>query len=95
MKSKLSASYEIKDIGEMKLILRIHINRNKKTSNKTLSQYAYSEQILKCFHMTKCKLVFTLLLLGIMLINNDSFSLSEETKEIEDVSYHKALKSLM
>jgi len=45
--------------------------------------------------MTKCKLVFTLLLLGIMLINNDSFSLSEETKEIEDVSYHKALKSLM
>jgi len=37
MKSKLSASYEIKDIGEMKLILRIHINRNKKTSNKTLS----------------------------------------------------------
>jgi len=45
--------------------------------------------------MTKCKLVFILLLLGIMLTNDDSFSSSEETKEIEDISYHKVLESLM
>jgi len=52
-KLELNASYKIKDIGEAKLILRMHINRKKETGNITLSQYAYSEWILEHFHITK------------------------------------------
>jgi len=37
-KSELSTSYEIRDIGEAKLILGMHIKRNKTTDNITLSQ---------------------------------------------------------
>jgi len=45
--------------------------------------------------MTECKLASTSLLSGIMLTNVNSPSLPEETKEIEDIPYHKALGSLM
>jgi len=45
--------------------------------------------------MTECKLVSTSLLSGIMLTNDNSSSLPEETKEIEDIPYYKALGSLM
>ena len=41
-KSELSTSYEIIDIREAKLILGMHINRNKETGNIILSQYAYN-----------------------------------------------------
>ena len=41
-KSELSTSYEIIDIRKEKLILRMHINRNKETGNIILSQYAYN-----------------------------------------------------
>ena len=41
-KSELSTSYEIIDIIKEKLILRMHINRNKETGNIILSQYAYN-----------------------------------------------------
>jgi len=52
-KSELNASYEIKDIGEAKLILRMYINRNKETGDITLFQCAYSEWMLEHFHITK------------------------------------------
>ena len=45
--------------------------------------------------MTKCKLASTPLLPEIMLTNNNSFSLLEKTKEMENIPYHKALGSLI
>jgi len=45
--------------------------------------------------MTEYKLVFILLPPEIMLTNDDSPSLLEKTKEIEDIPYYKALKLLM
>jgi len=94
-KSELSASYEIIDIREAKLILRMHINRNKETGNIILSQYTYIGQMLEHFHMTEYKPASILLPPEIMLTNKDSHSLSEMTKEMEDISYHKTLGSLI
>jgi len=45
--------------------------------------------------MTEYKIAFTSLPPKIMLTNNDIPSLSEKTKEIEDVLYCKVLGSLM
>ena len=79
----------------MKLILRMHINKNKETGNITLSQYTYSEQMLKHFYMTEYKPASIPFLLGIMLTNNDSLSSLEKTKEIKDIPYYKVLGSLI
>lgn len=51
--------------------------------------------MLKHFHMTECKPASTPLPPGIMLTNDDSPSLLEKTKEIEDILYCKALRLLM
>ena len=88
-KSELSTSYKIR---KMKLILKIHINKN---GNITLSQYTYSEQILKHFYITKYKPASILLPLRVMLTNNDSLSLLDKTKEIKDIPYHEVLGLLI
>ena len=79
----------------MKLILRMHINKNKETSNIILSHYTYSEQMLKHFYMTEYKPASILFSLGVMLTNNDSFSSLEKTKEIKDISYYEVLRLLI
>jgi len=91
-KSVLSTSYKIKKI---KLILKMYINKNKETGNITLSQYTYSEQMLKHFYTTECKLASIPFPLEIMLTNNDSLSLLEKTKEIKDIPYYEVLGSLI
>jgi len=76
----------------MKLILKIHINKN---GNITLSQYTYSEQMLKHFYITKYKPASIPLPLRVMLTNNDSLSLLDKTKEIKDIPYHEVLGLLI
>jgi len=51
--------------------------------------------MLEHFHITEYKPASTLLQLEIMLTNDDSPSLLEKTKEIEDILYCKALRSLI
>ena len=51
--------------------------------------------MLEHFHMTECKPASTPLQLEIMLTNDDSTSLLEKTKEIKDILYCKALRSLI
>ena len=53
-KSQLGASYEIKDLGEAKLILGMHINRDPITGNISLFQKSYCERMLRCFNMENC-----------------------------------------
>ena len=45
-KSQLGSSYEIKDLGEAKLILGMHIDKNQK-GDVTLLQQTYYECLLK------------------------------------------------
>lgn len=47
IKSQLGTSYEIKDLGEAKLILDMHIERSRTNGDIILSQKAYCECMLK------------------------------------------------
>jgi len=53
-KSQLGASYEIKDLGEAKLILGMRINRDPITGNISLFQKSYCEHMLRRFNMENC-----------------------------------------
>ena len=94
-KNQLETSYEIKDLGEVKLILGICVNRDPATGNIMLSQKAYCEQMLDRFNISKYILVLTLLLLGLMLSSDNCLTTTQEAKEMKNIPYYKALGSLM
>ena len=69
-KTELRSSYEVKDLGEAKLILGMRIDRNK-NGDVTLSQRAYCERLLKHFNMTECTPSTTPLPIGLSLSIED------------------------
>jgi len=93
-KQQLKLSYEIKDIGEAKLILGMWIDQNKQ-EDVTLSQMAYVEHLLKCFNMQSCSPLTTLLPCSLSLSVEDCPLTPSEAKEMKKVSYHEALGSLI
>lgn len=95
VKSELSASYEIKDIGEAKLILGICIKRNKTTDDIILLQQTYSKKMLEWLNMTQCKPTFTPLLPEITLTIDDCLNSPEEAEKMKAISYHEAFESLI
>ena len=94
-KSQLGASYEIKDLGEAKLILGMCIHRDNVTGNISLSQKLYCERMLRCFSMENCSLKSTPLPPGLLLTTEDCPNTPEEVDEMKDIPYRKALGSLM
>ncbi|KAJ3552615.1 hypothetical protein NP233_g12840 [Leucocoprinus birnbaumii] len=93
-KSELAASYEIKDLGNAKLILGMRIDRDK-DGNITLSQKAYCQHMLKRFRMDKCSPATTPLPPGISLTSNDCPATPQEIADMKSVPYREALGSLM
>jgi len=94
-KEQLSASYKIKDLGEVKLILGMRVERDRKTGDIKLSQQAYCERMLQCFNMAKCSPTSTPLPTGLTLSIEDCPTTVEEAKEMENTPYQEALGSLM
>jgi len=93
-KEELRSSYEIKDLGEVKYILGIKIERTDDGSIK-LSQHAYSERVLEHFGMAEAKSRSTPLPPVITLSIKDSPETQDEADEMKGVLYRKALGSLM
>jgi len=94
-KNQLGTSCEIKDLGKVKLILGIHVDRDPATGNIILSQKAYCEQMLDRFNMSKCIPVLTILLPELMLSSDNCPTITQEAKEMKNIPYYKALGSLM
>jgi len=94
-KNQLGTSYEIKNLGEVKLILGICVNRDPANGNIMLSQKAYCKQMLNRFNMSKYVLVLTPLLLGLMLSSDNCPTTTQEVKEMKNTPYYKALRSLI
>ena len=92
--TELRSSYEIKDLGEVKYILDMKIERTDDGSIK-LSQCSYSERVLKRFGMAEAKSHSTPLPPGITLSIKDSPETQDEVDEMKGVPYHEALGSLM
>jgi len=94
VKEELRSSYEIQDLGEVKYILGMKIERTDNGSIK-LSQRVYSERVLKRFGMAEAKPHSTPLLPGITLSIKDSPETQDEADEMKGVLYREAFGSLM
>jgi len=84
-KSQLGASYEIKDLGEVKLILGMHIHRDHITGDISLSQKSYCKHMLRCFSMENCSLKSTPLPPGLLLMTEGYSNTLEEVDKMKDV----------
>jgi len=92
--TELRSSYEIKDLGKVKYILGMKIERTDDGSIK-LSQCAYSERVLEHFGMAEAKSHSTPLPPGITLSIKDSPETQDEADEMKGVPYREALGLLM
>jgi len=93
-KKQLGSSYDIKDLGEAKLILGMCIDRNE-DGDVTLLQQAYAERLLKHFNMHLCSPLTTPLPQGLSLSIEDCPSTPAEIEEMKKIPYREALGSLM
>jgi len=93
-KEQLRSSYEIKDIGEAKLILGIKISQSK-NRDVVISQRVYAKQLLKRFNIHSCSPLTTPLPYGLSLSMEDCLANTSEIEEMRKVPYCKALGSLM
>jgi len=93
-KEQLRSSYEIKDIGEAKLILGMKISQSK-NEDVVISQRAYAKRLLKRFNMHSCSLLITPLPYGLSISTEDCPANASEIEEMRKVPYHEALGSLM
>jgi hypothetical protein len=54
VKSELSTSFQMEDLGEAHFVLGIEITRDRKARTLTISQGAYVTDVIKRFHMADC-----------------------------------------
>ena len=94
VKEELRSSYEIKNLGEVKYILGMKIERTNDGSIKLL-QCIYSKCVLECFGMTDAKSRSTPLPPGITLSINDLPETQDKADEMKKVPYHKTLGLLI
>jgi len=93
-KEQLRSSYEIKDIGEAKLILGMKISQSK-NRDVVISQRAYAERLLKRFNIHLCSPLTIPLLYGLSLSMEDCPANTSEIEEMRKVPYCEALGLLM
>ncbi|CAM8972008.1 unnamed protein product [Rhodiola kirilowii] len=85
----------MKDLGQAKQILGMHISRDRKNGKLWLSQEEYVEKILKRFKMEKAKPVSCPLVTPFKLTKGSSPKDEHEKKEMDKVPYASAVGSLM
>ena len=91
LKSKLNATFDMKDLGEANHILGMHIVRNRDKKLLFLSQSGYIDKVLKRFNMEGGKALSTPLPSYVKLSLNDSPKLNEETAKMAKVPYSFAV----
>ena len=95
VKEELAVSYELKDIGEAKLILGMRINRNPSSSDITLSQRAYCKCMLYRFRMDDYASTSIPLPVGSILSIDNCPRTPKEMDEMKDIPYREALGSFI
>jgi len=87
IKDALHKRFEMKDLGEAKVILGLEIRRDKALGTLKLSQGKYAGQVLEKFGMAECNPIGTPLEVGLQLVKAD---------ESDDaLPYREAVGSLM
>ncbi|CAM8901281.1 unnamed protein product [Rhodiola kirilowii] len=95
LKKDLNKVFEMKDLGQAKQILGMHISRDRKNGKLWLSQEEYVEKILKRFKMEKAKPVSCPLGTQFKLTKGSSPKDEHEKKEMDKIPYALAVGSLM
>ena len=95
LKSKLNATFDMKDLGEANPILGMRIVRKRGKKFIFLSQSGYIDKVLKCFNMEGGKALSTPLPSYVKLSLNDSPKSDVEKAEMAKVPYSSAVGSVM
>ncbi|MCO5599533.1 hypothetical protein L7F22_053639 [Adiantum nelumboides] len=95
LKSKLSETFAMKDLGNASHILGMQINRNRSRQLLYLSQQLYVEKVLKRFNMEREKSTSTPLAPYVKLSKADCPKSDTEKAEMTKVPYASACGSLM
>lgn len=80
-KALLSKRFEMKDLGDAKLILGMEITRNRVVGTLKLAQTKYAEKVLEKFKMAGCKTVATPMEVGLELVKNKDPVVNEPYRE--------------
>jgi hypothetical protein len=91
-KKELVQSYDLKDLGTVKFILGMKIEKDEESGDVQLSQRAYCERTIERFKMNDAKPRSTPLPAGLTLSADDS---PKNKDDMRDVPYRQALGSLM
>ncbi|RVW11901.1 Retrovirus-related Pol polyprotein from transposon TNT 1-94 [Vitis vinifera] len=95
LKKQLSKSFAMKDLGPVKRILGIRIERDRASKKLCMLQEQYIEKVLARFNMSKAKVVSSPLASHFKLSSRHSPSTDKEKEDMRRVSYASAVGSLM
>lgn len=94
-KAELASEYEIKDLGDLKMLLGMRINHDREKGTMTLDSTEYAKRVLKRFGYENCKPKYTPLPTGAVLELSQCPSTDEEREYMKDKPYHELLGCLM
>ena len=92
---ELGLQYEVKDLGESRLILGIRIDCDRAAGMISLSQRAYIKRVLARHGMSDCNLRGTPLPTGIILNKSQAPTTEEDIYFMQDKPYRKVLGAVM
>jgi hypothetical protein len=92
---QLSAEFEIKDLGEPRLLLGMCVHRTSPTGPISLDQHLYVEELLKRLNMSQCKSSSTPHQAGVYLTEDMSPKDDDEKQTMQDVPYGQLVGALL
>ncbi|KAL6323545.1 hypothetical protein AAG906_039125 [Vitis piasezkii] len=95
LKKQLGKSFAMKDLGPVKRILGIRIERDRASKKLCMLQEQYIEKVLARFNMSKAKVVSSPLASHFKLSSRHSPSTDKEKEDTRRVPYASAVGSLM
>ena len=95
MKSELSKSFDMKDLGPLNFCLGIEFLEEKEKGEIKLCQRKYIKEVLRRFNMEHCKPVSTPMNISEKLSKSMCPKNDEERKEVEKLPYQNLIESLM
>jgi Reverse transcriptase (RNA-dependent DNA polymerase) len=94
-REELGWKYKVKDLGEVNLVLGIHIDHDRDAGTIIISQHAYLERVLTHYGMTECNPQPTPLSLSVELTKGQAPLTEADRHFMKNKSYQEVLSSVM
>lgn len=95
VKSQLKSMFKMKDNGEARYILGMHITRDREKGTISIDQHQYIKDVLMKFNMSDCNSVSTPVDVNQKLTNEMSPSDEDAKQEMKKIPYQEAVGSLL